>query len=429
MSGLIVSLDLGSTSFKARVYDRELRPLGQAGVQIAYRHGDRGRVEIPSEEVDRAVSLVLADALSGSSGRDLEAISIASQAQTFTILDASDRPVAPFVSWMDSRSRLTAEELGADPAFADFAAHASFGAPIAGLAFCILAHLAREGGAPARGDRVAFLPSYVAEKLTGHRALDDNLAAMTGLYSMALGDWWPAALARCGLAPSQLPALCRVGSVVGTTTRQAADWGLPAGLAVLLAGNDQTAGAYGCGIHRDGSLLVTLGTAQVAYRVSPVVPASGPALFRGPYPGGLWYQAAVDEGGGSLVGWACSVLAGCQEPQRFFALASQAPAGARGVVYAPSRWEGITTAHGPADLARSVLEYLVAQVAMVVRRVEPDPAGRRILLAGGGSRQPLWLTLLSEALDARLSATDADPLLGAAHLGREALLAGATGPR
>ena len=422
MTAAVLAVDLGSSRFKARVVDRNLRPLSDAATDVANVFGPGGRVEIAPAEVDRAVAEALARALGGAPDARPEAVVVTSQAQTFTVVNETGAPKRPFVSWMDSRARETAAELARLDAFATFAQHASFGAPLAGLTLCVLAHLVRaDPTLLSAGDRIAFLPTYVMERLCGVSAVDDNLAAMTGLYSLVLGDWWPAALERCGLRPGQLPRLLAVGSVVGRTTARAEAWGLPAGLPVISAGNDQTAGAYGCELHCDGSLLVTLGTAQVAYCTTPAMPASDPALFRGPYPGGLAYRAAVDEGGGSLVRWAGQVLVGCGEPDGFFALASSAPPGSSGVTFRGGRWEGIGPEIGPGDLARSILEHIVAETAEIVRRVEPEPRGRRVLVAGGGSRQPLWLELLSRELGVHVVRTDADPPLGAARLGRELL--------
>jgi sugar (pentulose or hexulose) kinase len=415
-----IALDLGSTTFKVRAFDTELRTLAEAASPLRYRYAEGGRVELAPAEVDRALAAALKAVLGGLRGATPAAVAVTSQAQTFAVHDGQRGFRTAFVSWMDSRARDTAAELARLDALAAYPRHASFGALLPGLTICILDHLVRaDPGLLAGGARVTFLASHVLEALTGVTAVDDNLAAMSGLYSLELRDWWPPALERCRLEPHNLPRVVPVGTEAGRTSEQASRWGLPAGLPVVSAGNDQTAGAYGCGVHRDGSLLVTLGTAQVAYTAASALPEPDPRLFRGPYPGGRFYRAAVDDGGGSVVEWACSVLAGCATPRDLFVRAAEAPPGARGARYAAGRWEGLGPGTGTAELARSILEHLVTETAAVVRRVEPAPGTRKTLVAGGGSREPLWVDLLSRELGAELVVTEADPLRGAALLARE----------
>ncbi len=83
---------------------------------------------------------------------------------------------------------------------------------------------------------------------------------MSALFSLELNDWWPAALAAAGVAPAQMPQVVSIGASAGLTTAKAAAFGLPAGIPVILAGNDQTAG---------GNALRRAALAQGIRRVRP----------------------------------------------------------------------------------------------------------------------------------------------------------------
>lgn len=424
--GPCLSLDLGSTSFKAGIFDPALRLLGTGAGKPAYVYGHRGEVELEPATVTHALRSAIRGALKNASvpARGLSAIAITSQAQTFTITEPDGTPRQRFISWQDARSSPTCERLQAEAGLEDFADHSSFHTPLPGLQASQLIHMHRTSRAITPEDRILLLPTWVVFRLTGQAAVDDNLAAMSGLYSLRLKSWWPAALRAAGITSRQLPAVVPVGKVAARTAAGAAAFGLPAGIPVILAGNDQTAGAYAARLEERDALLITLGTAQVAYKVCGRMTLPAPGIIRGPYPGGLAYRMAADSCGGNLVNWARTVMAGCPTDNAFFAAASRAPAGCHGLRFhigetaADSRWEGIGLHHSAGDFARSILEALTQRMALLVRQVVRHPEGCPILLAGGGSRQAVWRTMLSEAIGTRIRAIEPDPMAGAARMAR-----------
>lgn len=430
-NGFILAIDLGSTFFKAGLFDAALRPLGTGAAALEYAYGPHGEVELTPATVDTAFRKAVRQALktAGITPPQLAAMAITSQAQTFAVVGGDGSARGNFISWLDTRAGATCQRLQQAGRLTEFGRHTSFGALLAPLQICQLAHLRKTAPRNLRPqDRALLLPSYFALRLTGRAAVDDNLAAMSGLYSLERHAWWPEALHAAGITTRQLPAIVPIGSRAATSSDSARRWGLCAGIPLVLAGNDQTAGAFGARIGKEGAVLITLGTAQVAYRVCQTLPRSDAALIRGPYPGGRWYRMAADSCGGSVVNWAKTVLAGCQTDAALFEAAARAKPGCNGLVFriglpdAPNRWEGIGPHHTAGDFARSTLEALVARLAGLVRDLglRPDTS-TRIMAAGGGSRQPLWLRLVSEALDRPIRPVQSDPLAGAARMASLAL--------
>lgn len=424
---MILALDLGSTSFKAGVFDGALTLRGLASRPIENRYAPGGCVELEAEEVATAFQHVLRGAIdeAGVSPKTLSALAVTSQAQTFTIVDPAGRAKMPFISWQDTRAQETCELLKRDPKLADFARHPSFGEILPVLQVCQLEHLqTSRPGFLTREDRVVSLPTYLVEECTGTFAVDDNLAAMSGLYSLDLDDWWPPALEVCRLESRQLAKLVSVGSVASFTHHGAARFGLLEGVPVVLAGNDQTAGAFGAELHEEGGLLITLGTAQVAYACADDLPAPDGTTIRGPYPGGLHYRMAADSCGGNLISWAGTFLAGCETDSAFFCRVDDAEPGCGGLEFdvesprGEGAWRNIGLHHTSADFARSVVECLVRRMAVLVRRLGVDRSAGKVLVAGGGSRSDAWVRILSEELGAPLTVTEADPLRGAARMAR-----------
>ncbi|NLX98020.1 MAG: hypothetical protein GXY83_17805 [Rhodopirellula sp.] len=422
---MILAIDLGSSHFKAAVFDRRMAVCGRGSSPVRHQFSSGGRVELEVADATEAFRDCVAAALRSASvdTNSLEAIAVTSQAQTFTIVGGDGRARMPFISWQDARAERTCEWLKRDPRLARFGDHSSFGEILPVLTICQIAHLKQSRPGFLRSDdRIMHLPTYLVRHLTGESVVDSNLAAMCGLYSLPREDWYPEALEVCGIRPEQLGHLVAIGEVAAHTAGTAAEFGIAAGIPVILAGNDQTAGAYGARLHESGGLLLTLGTAQVAYVCSTTPAPSDPALVRGPYPGNLHYRLAADGCGGAVVTWAQGVLSGCSTDASFFASADQSEPGCRGLVFdaeLPSgagTWKRIGLHHTVADFARAVIESLSCRMADQIRRLGVDPAGVRVLAAGGGSRASTWLRIQSETIGAPITAIDATPLDGAAGM-------------
>jgi sugar (pentulose or hexulose) kinase len=420
---MILAIDLGSTSFKAGLFTSRLDCIGTGACELNYRHGPGGVVELDPAQVMDAVRQTVKCALAGNDLSELTAVSITSQAQTFAVVDSDGNSITPFISWLDTRAAGVCDMLKKSGLLPDFSRHASHPEILPRLQICKLRHL--QDTCPdifSTNSRVMSLSSFILYVLTGVHACDRNLAAMSGLYSMDAGTWWPAALDACGICNGNLPMLVDVGSVAGLTTAGAARLGLPAGLPVTLAGNDQTAGAYGAELHRINGLLITLGTCQVVYQISSEMPGSHRTTVAGPYPGGGWYSLAAGRCGGVQINWAKTVLAGCETDDKFFATAATAPPGCNGLIFeigknvTDNAWRHVSNSHGPGEFARSVLEMLTAEMANFIRTLTGGKLPEAILVAGGGSKSALWTGLLSEAIGRPLSVTGASPLLGAARM-------------
>ncbi|HYE74037.1 MAG TPA: FGGY family carbohydrate kinase, partial [Blastocatellia bacterium] len=333
---MILAIDLGSTSFKAAVLDKSLRIRGSHSSRLKYSFAPGGKIEFevkPSTlAMGQAIRGAIADA--GIRPEHIKAISVTSQAQTFTVLNSKGQPKIPFISWQDSRPTKTCEKLVRSKALPNFGKHCSFVELIPQLQVCQVRHMQEtRRGLIQTNDQVINLPSYLCYLLTGRSMIDNNLAAMSGLYSLIERGWWSKALKVCGLKEHQLPSIVPIGSKAGTTTKVARQFGLPAGIPLILAGNDQTAGAFGASLHKKNAMLITLGTAQVAYLCKRSLLSATSGLIRGPYPGGLFYGMMADSCGGSLVNWTKTILSNCETDEAFFSQAAKALKGSQGLIF------------------------------------------------------------------------------------------------
>ena len=427
---MYLAVDLGSTSFKAGVFDAGLRLRGEGTAPVEYVFGYGGRVEFGVDAAEDRLRSAIRDGLCAASVRAdaLEAVAITSQAQTFTITDKRGRAKMPFISWQDARP--TAKVMDdLNHRLPSFPEHSGVGTCLPILLESKLLDLQRRsvGGFVRADDHVLHLPTYFTLRMSGAAAIDENVAAMCGLYSLRLRYWWPEALDVCRIGTTNLPRLLPLGSVAGRTSGDALAYGLCEGIPIVLAGNDQTAGAWGAGLEETRALLITLGTAQVAYICVDSLPPACPGTMRGPFGGELSYRLAADECGGSTVNWARTQIPGCDDDAAFNLAAAGAPAGCDGLAFVADgpvgtgRWTGARPEHGPGHYARAVLEWLAVRMKGMIETLETNPSAAPVLVGGGGSRSETWLRILREILGADLQTTNASPLLGAARMAACAL--------
>lgn len=421
--GLMMGIDLGSSFFKAEIFDINLGYIGGANASVVY-NGEGGCAEMPVANCENTLREAIAGAIkdSGCAPDDISAVALTSQAQTFTVRSSEGRAKMPFISWRDNRS------LSSNPAEAlhDFGKHCSMTECLPALT---VSKLAGMQGMIEGDDLLLWLPTWFVMELTGRAAVDVNLAAMSGLYSLQSGGWWQDAIKLCGVMPRNLPDLIPLGDVAGLTTDLAARYGLPPGIPVVLAGNDQSAGAYSAGIHESGSLLISLGTAQVVYACLSEMPPPVQGTMRGYYPGGRYYQLGADDFGSGTINWALRVLPGNLSAQGFDQTAASAPEGCRGVQFiadgrsGTGHWVGVDHARvTTADKARAVIETLVERMGSMIETLTPTQNQCNVIICGGGSQSEIWRNCLAHRLGCPLiRMKNVSPSAGAARMAREVL--------
>ncbi len=415
---MILSIDCGSTNHKVALYDERLQMLAACSSPVAYAVREAKRTEFDAEKIwqDTVALINQACARAEVAPGQIKTIAIASQAQTFTLLDRDGHPMLPFISWMDKRARKefswTKRRFGDD-----FHRHCSFPSPAPQMQLTKLLWLKRNRPDLIKeADSVVSLPGFLALRLAGLDCIDDNLAAMSGLYSLAMDDWWPPALEAIGLEREQLGSLVKIATAI-PARRACAELNLSPQLRVVFAGNDQTAGAYANAV-RSGRLALTLGTALVVYRYAGETHGPyHPGGCWGPYPGGGYYELATRDEGCSAIDWAAGELM----PGNEAGFMKEAETAAAGAAYfypqkmrEKSAWTGLADS---AARARAVLEGLCFSArGLIENDLKIRPGGDQIVAIGGGSQNRFWLQIFADVLNCPVRRGEGDILLGAAMM-------------
>jgi xylulokinase len=421
----VLGLDLGTSQVKALLCGPDGRVLGQDMADYSLRTPRAGWAETDPEDWWRAAGVAVRAALAGlPADAEILGLAIAGQMHGVVLAGEEGEALRPAITWLDRRAVAEAAEYSRFPADA----LAALGnRPSPGMAGPTAAWLSRHE--PELFGRARWLlqpKDWLRMRLTGEAAADPTDASGTLLYDMARGRWAADVTAALGLDARLLPPLRPPGSVAGRLRPDAAAClGLPAGLPVATGAADTAASLLAAGLPGPGWGLLTLGTGgqwvvPVAAEAAVTADPSGQTNLFCAADGGA-YRLAAAQNVGVTLGWVTTVLRAswadlygtAARPwqdgtpvfrpyladERWDSLATGdggAPDGGRSGVRGGA-WEGLALVHGREDLLRAALEG----VAFLLRTRLEDlhQAGcraERVVLAGGGSRDPSWRRLLSD---------------------------------
>ena len=425
---MILAIDFGSTNFKAALFDEELNRVGEFSLPSPYITNDGSCVEMDTDAVRQTTVKLIKKTCdnAGLETNSIASVAVASQAQNFTILDAQDNARCPVISWLDKRSEAEAKELWKTLG-SDWHEHCSFSELDRSMQLAHLFWLKNNKPEVFEGEfSLVTLPGLVFKMLTGVNLTDENLAVMSGTYSLLDWGWRTDVLEQCGITSVNLPQCVPVGKSV-VAKSDCDDLDLRKELSLVSAGNDQTAGAFGNGC-KGNDILATLGTALVAYRrTGDQTGPYGANGCWGPYPSGGYYELAVNNNGCQALDWAREVLMPGKGLKEFDAAVARA---------IPMITETTGTFHSSCirtdkawrgdfanidEKAYAIIEGITFDLYKLIFDDLSSPAGSLLRVIGGGSHSDVWLQLIADVLDCPVSAGSGDSLLGAAAMavGRE----------
>jgi glycerol kinase len=412
--GLLLALDLGTTSVRALLVEPGGAVLGRHQLRLPVAFPAPGRVEQDPELLFARSIEVLAGALSagGATARDVSGLGIATQRATALAWEAgSGKPLAPALGWQDQRvaeglRRLRAEglPLSTQPAVAKFL-------------WWLEQEPAVQAAAGAGTLRLGTPDAWLGDRLSGGTAhvTDPGQAGCTALYDPRTGDWAHGFLERLGIEARALPQIVASAAVVAETPPAL----LGAPVPIAARAGDQQAAAFAAGVRAPGQAKLTLGTAAMLDLHTGNRPATPPA---GTVPLPLWRLPARRgalsgeeshclEGhvatAGAALDWAVSLGLARDVPALETLAASTPDAG--GVVAVPAFQGlgtpygvesarglvgGLTRGSGAAEIARAFFEGVAHRCTDVWETLAP--ADELLRVDGGLARSRLLLGLLAD---------------------------------
>ena len=417
---LVLSLDIGSSSIRAMIFDAQARDVAGLAARATYvlRATDDGGQEADAAAMLTAVTGALDEVLTaaGPLAAGIAAVASCSLVSNLLGVDAAGQPTTPVYFWGDTRA---APDTAALRAQVDGAAwhertgtvlHTSYLAPR-------LRWLARTASAVvARTTHWLSFGEYLYLRLFGVRACSVSVASWTGLLNRHTLTWDAESLAVLPIRADQLSPLVDIADTLhGLTAEYAARWPALAAIPWLPTVGDGATANLGSGCVAPDTLALTIGTSG-AMRV--VLPDPVPTV-----PPGLWLYR-VDRrrallggalsNGGNLYEWMFHTLnlAGLRDLEA--AVAALPPDG-HGLTVLPffagersPGWaadacatiDGLRLATTAPEILRAGLEAIAYRFALIYAALGPAvPTARHTVASGAGLlHSPAWLQIHADVL-------------------------------
>jgi xylulokinase len=435
---LVIGCDVGTQSVKALLADPGGTVLGTATASYDVAYPRPGFAEQNADDwidaLEQVVPAVIRDA--GVAADDVGAIGVAAQLDGLVPVDDRGRPLGPAILWNDRRAVAQCERLrerSAPERVFELTGLNLDAAHVAPKAMWL------RDCEPDSFRDASWLPSpgsYVVERLTGERVLDRTNASSTMLYDVVADRWSEELLDASGLEPDLFGDVVASTEIVAVLNRDAAErLGLARGTRVVAGCGDDHGGCLGAGLVGPEVVGDVVGTAEPIGATATTAVRDPERLVETHFHAsdGMWLVQNPGFVSGGTVRW-CSELLGVESPEAFFALAATAPPGADGVTFVPhlggattpvwndaarAGFSGLALNHGPAHVARAVLEGCCFGFRDVVDQLKR--LGMRtdeVRVVGGGARSDFGLQLKADisGRELRRVAGDHATAVGAAML-------------
>ncbi len=440
----VLSLDEGTTSARAAIYDERGRRIAMESCPIHCRYPQPGWVEQDAEEIWSAQLAATRRVLerAGVGPASIAAAGITNQRETAIVWErATGKPVAPAIVWQCRRTAEYCAELAASPAAAEITRKTGLviDAYFSGSKIRWILDHVPDARARARAGELLFgnVDTWLIWKLTGGKAhvTDPSNASRTMLMDLTRGEWDDDLLSVFDIPRAMLPRIAPSSAVVGV----AAGEHLGAEIPIAGIAGDQQAALVGQACFRPGLSKNTYGTGCFALmQTGGHPPVSKNRLLATRAASTDQRPQYAVEGSifvaGAAIQWLrdqLGILASAAESE---ALAGSIP-DTGGVYFVPAfvglgapHWDsaarglltGLTRATGRAHLVRAALESIAYQTRDLVEAMEDDAGQslRELRVDGGAAGNNFLMQFQADILNRRIvRPVDTETTaLGAAYL-------------
>ncbi|MEJ6951219.1 xylulokinase [Natronospora cellulosivora (SeqCode)] len=371
------------------------------------------------------------------SAGDIKGLSFSGQMHSSVFLDENMEVIRPAILWSDTRTSEQCQEIyekaGGLENLIDYVSNPAlegFTAPK------ILWLKENEPDNFAKLDLVLLPKDYIRYKLCGEINMDVSDGAGTLLMDVEKNDWSDGLLEKLDLSRDILPPLVDSIAVTGKITEDIAkETGLAAGTPVVAGGADNSCGAVGSGIIKEGRVMVSIGTSGVVVAFAPEAaadPGGRIHLFNHSRPNS-WYMMGVVLSAGMSFQWMKeSLFADDIDFDKLNELAADTNPGSDGVIFLPYLYGertphadanargvyfGIGAEHKQKHFIRSVMEgvaYALKDSLELIK--EQGVAIEEIRAIGGGAKSAVWQQILADVFGQEISLLNVEegPAFGAA---------------
>ncbi|MCE4565052.1 hypothetical protein INQ51_12090 [Maribellus sp. CM-23] len=430
-----LGIDLGTSYFKAGIFDEDGRLKGLGRRFVKKETGDGTVCELPVAVFWETLRICIEEAVkeAGVIPEAISALSYSSQGNSFILLDEKEKPLTPLILWPDRRAQNTF------PSGLEFLKEKNFREKTGlGIEFNYEFAIAKikwfQQERPEfwkQAKNVLTISDFLTFSLTGEKVADLSTASMTGLLDVTECRWWNKSLDMLSLSEDLLPALQRTGSFVGGLTASGAGLtGLAKGIPFYLGGLDHHCAAIGSGIIQNNNICESTGTVLACVGYSGKYSAdvgccSAPGITADHY-----FRMAFDDNGALALEWYQKNFASEFTIPELLDMAKNISSGSEGLVARPcaniypglTGFKNVRSFHKHGHFVRAILESTSESLNRLIRILDKNFSGK-VISTGGGAQSSLWITIKRDRHNAGFYTPECSETacLGAALIGASGL--------
>ncbi len=435
----LLGLDIGTSAVKCILISKDGSIIGSSSEEYPLSTPYPGWTEQDPDKWWKATEKTIKNLLNISkiNPEEIKGISLSGQMHSSVFLDENLEIIRPAILWSDTRTSKQCDYIYAKVGGINNLINYVSNPALEGFTAPKILWLRENEPENYKKLRHVLLPKdYIRFKLTGELYTDVSDAAGTLMFNVEKKEWSKGLLEELDIDPNILPPVLESQDIAGEIIASVAnETGLKEGTSVVAGGADQSCGAIGSGIVKEGRVMVSLGTSGVvlAQTNSPVADEQGRIhLFNYSKPNS-WYMMGVMLSAGMSYQWlkkkmyadnldfsklnelAGSVAAGSEGlvflPYLFGERTPHADADARGVFF------GISDKHSQGHFIRSVMEGVTFGLRDSLTLIkEKGIEINEVRVIGGGAKSQVWQQILADIFGEEICLLNVEegPAFGAA---------------
>ncbi|MGC8777634.1 MAG: FGGY-family carbohydrate kinase [Candidatus Caldatribacteriaceae bacterium] len=295
----ILVLDVGTSSLKAALFDRNFTIVTQKKMEYSYEAKGLN-VQIHPEKIWQALLCVLKELKSSEYLNRVDLIVPCVFSPALIAMDREGNPLFPAIIHWDRRSAKQARKavrmIGKER-FLKITGNIPYPGGISLTSILWLQE--NEPEVFQKTHIFGHMNTFLLKRLTNNWTIDPTNASITGLYNTVTRlDWCEEITREFGIPTTKLPPVIPSLEIAGKITPEASKLtGVTSGVPVLMGSNDTSATALGAGLLENGQVLNISGSSEIiTICLDKPIPDERYYLRTHPFPG-LWLMYDIVVGG------------------------------------------------------------------------------------------------------------------------------------
>lgn len=442
-SKVILSVDIGTSTVKAVLFDTDMNIVGLARRPYPLLIPQSGWNEQDPDTILASTSEAIAEAMQMCEGKNLLGVVFSCQMASILAVDSQGKPITRIMTWSDTRSKrisdLIKQDQRANQVYKKTCCPLEAIYPLSKIRWMVENHLAQPD------TRFIGVKDFLLFHLTGRFVTDWSMASCTGLMEINQHQWNPDALELAGIGKDNLPEILSTRDVITLKDSEyLRETGLPAGTPLIVGAGDAPLSSLGVGALDPGTLVVNVGTSTAARKmVDRAKPDEKQQLWTYVLDETHLVTGGMSSSGGMIYDWYKNQFIVSTQQDVFQELEKQAMTvqpGAEGLIFIPylageqcPAWHagtrggfyGLDILHTRGHMTRAVLEGITFSIYRIIETIQSVHATpiREIRVTGGLATSTLWKQIAADVFGQPLviSNSNEGSARGGAFLGLHAL--------